>query len=236
MEVIPTTVSPIFKVIIAKNNLLMHFGPKKQVHQQRMANTPYARFVASSNGKKIAVYSTKEKTGSMFVMDTNLDESPNKINEFFNSRPISTPAQMVWCGDKSVCMYWTTKQIAQSRPAEKKKSGEKTEEKKRRELFSYLVIVSPEFSKNVSYRYMFEGDIYLIPEVDGVRIITHQTCEFLSRVPGKSKLFIFANVIQIQRWKFLKLELSQLLLSYMTPTTNTKEKSQTRSKICEQFL
>jgi hypothetical protein len=147
-----------------------------------MANTPYARFLASPDGKKLAVYSTKEKTGSLFVMDTNLDESPSKINEFFNSRPIAAPAQMAWCGEKSVCLYWTTKQIAQSRQMSIDKKKEK--EKKKRETYSYLVVVSPEFTKKVSFKYTFEGDIHLIPEVDGVRIITSQTCEFLSRVPG----------------------------------------------------
>jgi hypothetical protein len=36
-------------------------------------------------------------------------------------------------------------------------------------------------------KYTYEEPIYLIPECDGVRIISNQKCEFLQKVPGKDQ-------------------------------------------------
>lgn len=35
-------------------------------------------------------------------------------------------------------------------------------------------------------RYYYDGRVHVIPEFDGVRLITNETCEFLHKVNGES--------------------------------------------------
>ena len=37
----------------------------------------------------------------------------------------------------------------------------------------------------LEYRYYYDGWVHLLPDIDGVRIITNDVCEFLQKVPGK---------------------------------------------------
>ena len=34
-------------------------------------------------------------------------------------------------------------------------------------------------------RYYYDGWVHLLPDIDGVRIVTNDVCEFLQKVPGK---------------------------------------------------
>ena len=36
-------------------------------------------------------------------------------------------------------------------------------------------------------RYYYDGWVHLLPDADGVRLITNDVCEFLQKVPGKFK-------------------------------------------------
>lgn len=38
----------------------------------------------------------------------------------------------------------------------------------------------------MNQRYYFDGWVHLLPDVDGVRLITNDVCEFLQKVPGTS--------------------------------------------------
>ena len=36
------------------------------------------------------------------------------------------------------------------------------------------------------YRYYYDGWVHLLADIDGVRIMTNDVCEFLQKVPGMS--------------------------------------------------
>jgi len=76
------------------------------------------------------------------------------LSTFETKSPVP-PQQLVWCGFGAVCCYWG--------------SGDD----------HLLFVVGPYASY---YRYIYAEPISLIPEPDGVRIVTSKKCEFLSRV------------------------------------------------------
>ena len=40
----------------------------------------------------------------------------------------------------------------------------------------------------MKFRYYYDGWVHLLPDIDGVRIITNEVCEFLQKVPGRLKV------------------------------------------------
>ena len=41
-------------------------------------------------------------------------------------------------------------------------------------------------SDNWHYRYYYDGWVHLLADIDGVRIMTNDVCEFLQKVPSTS--------------------------------------------------
>ncbi|KAJ6252243.1 vacuolar protein sorting vps16 [Anaeramoeba flamelloides] len=64
------------------------------------------------------------------------------------------PTKLVWCGTDSILCYWEKKNL--------------------------LLMIGP---NDTFVRYSYGDSICLIPEIDGIRIISNDACEFLSRVP-----------------------------------------------------
>lgn len=95
----------------------------------------------------------------------------------FNTESKIPPDQMEWCGVDSVLLYW--------------------------DQLHLLLMIGP-FSEYLKWTY--DSSIYLAPELDGVRIISSDTCEFLSRVPSIYLSFLNSNVSgygrNIQDWKY----------------------------------
>ena len=50
-----------------------------------------------------------------------------------------------------------------------------------------MFVVSKQFQSN-PLRYYYDGRVHVVPEFDGVRLVTNDTCEFLHKVAGKSNL------------------------------------------------
>ena len=76
------------------------------------------------------------------------------LSTFETKSPVP-PTQMVWCGFGAVCCYWGSDEG------------------------HLLFVVGPHASY---YRYNYADPICLIPEPDGVRIISARKCEFVQRV------------------------------------------------------
>eukprot|EP01116_Phalansterium_solitarium_P018834 TRINITY_DN5113_c0_g4_i1.p2 TRINITY_DN5113_c0_g4~~TRINITY_DN5113_c0_g4_i1.p2 ORF type:complete len:859 (+),score=366.88 TRINITY_DN5113_c0_g4_i1:2904-5480(+) len=76
----------------------------------------------------------------------------------FDTKSRLAPAQMEWCGADTILLYW---------PA----AGT-----------GVLLMVGP-FNEWIKYTYDDSALIYLVPEVDGARIISNRLCEFVQRVP-----------------------------------------------------
>ena len=44
-------------------------------------------------------------------------------------------------------------------------------------------------------RYFYDGCVHLIADVDGVRIVTNDVCEFLQKVPGELSRTVSAKLL-----------------------------------------
>eukprot|EP01127_Copromyxa_protea_P012863 TRINITY_DN3386_c0_g4_i1.p1 TRINITY_DN3386_c0_g4~~TRINITY_DN3386_c0_g4_i1.p1 ORF type:complete len:829 (-),score=130.60 TRINITY_DN3386_c0_g4_i1:29-2515(-) len=74
----------------------------------------------------------------------------------FDTQSSRPPKQMEWCGADAVICYWET------------------------DKDHLLFMIGP---KSKWLRYTYNGSLFLISEVDGVRILSQEGCEFLQRVP-----------------------------------------------------
>lgn len=79
-------------------------------------------------------------------------------------RTIAPPKQMEWVGADAILCYW--------------------EYQEDRVLF----MIGP---KSKWLKYPYDDSVFLIPEVDGLRIISKVGCEFLQRVPRMRSFSFF---------------------------------------------
>eukprot|EP01087_Luapelamoeba_hula_P005833 TRINITY_DN1587_c0_g2_i2.p1 TRINITY_DN1587_c0_g2~~TRINITY_DN1587_c0_g2_i2.p1 ORF type:complete len:935 (-),score=149.40 TRINITY_DN1587_c0_g2_i2:178-2655(-) len=73
----------------------------------------------------------------------------------FDTESKKPPQQLVWCGNDAVLLYWPDIGV---------------------------LMVGPD--PDAWIRYAYDEPVHLIPECDGVRIISNKKCEFLQRVPA----------------------------------------------------
>ncbi len=127
---------------------------KDRCMDMKVENGPFPRIVASPSAGAIALFT---ESGGLWAIPSDFSENTAE----FNTKSSAPPHQVAWCGEDSVCLYWEPDQI-------------------NREGTSLLLMIGPsgEFQK-----FTFDGPIHLSTEIDGVRIITNHTCEFLQRVP-----------------------------------------------------
>ena len=99
--------------------------------------------VPSPTGGVVACFND---AGTLFVMSTDF----TKILSKFGTSSKVPPRDVVWCGRKSVVLYWD----------------------------KILLMVGP-YGDFVKYSY--DGPLVMFPECDGIRIVTNEQCQFLSR-------------------------------------------------------
>lgn len=61
-----------------------------------------------------------------------------------------------------------------------------------------------------SSRYYYDGHVHVIPEFDGIRLITNDTCEFLHKVTGKFFMSVLAFPVTDHLNKMLRRKFSDL--------------------------
>jgi hypothetical protein len=123
----------------------------------KLKNGPFPKISASPSGDALATF-TEE--GALWVVKSDFTENHAE----FNTKSNAPPHQVAWCGEDSVCLYWEPEQI-------------------NRDGTSLLLMIGP----NGDYqKFAYDGPIFMVTEIDGVRIITNDGCEFLQRVPDPS--------------------------------------------------
>lgn len=128
------------------------------VHSDSLLLTgPFGKIVPASNGKHLALWSNKGNR--FFVMSSNFGKPLSEIPDL----GFGIPQQIVWCGTDSALLYWHL------RPTD----GRHQDEYK-------LIMVGP---AGAIVSYSFSQPLKLVPEIDGVRIISASKCEFLQIVP-----------------------------------------------------
>lgn len=121
---------------------------------QHISNGPFTKLAVRPSGEFVAAFT---ESGTLLV--TSIDFSKTLAN--FNPKTKMPPKQLVWCGEDCVVAYWEPEQL----------KGDT----------SILIMVGP----GGSYHSLtYEGPLILVPECDGVRIITNTKSDFLQRVPN----------------------------------------------------
>ncbi|RUS27513.1 hypothetical protein BC938DRAFT_483137 [Jimgerdemannia flammicorona] len=130
----------------------------QEAQDQLLQQGPFTKMAVSPNGKFLALFTTE---GKILVVSTDFQKN---LSEFGTKSKIP-PQQLVWCGTDSVILYWDT----QLKP----------------ELSQRVVLMVGPFGDWIKYSY--DDAIYLIPEVDGARIMSADKCEFLQKVPNQTE-------------------------------------------------
>eukprot|EP00762_Andalucia_godoyi_P003514 ANDGO_04278.mRNA.1 Vacuolar protein sorting-associated protein 16 homolog len=117
-------------------------------------SSPFLRFSMSPNGQLLASFDTQ---GRVQVMKSDFSRRLSS----FSTKSKVPPRQLVWCGIDALVLVWDPEQLKGSQ--------------------SLVLMVGPygDFEK-----FMFDGPVHLVSEVDGLRIISNTSCEFLQRVPS----------------------------------------------------
>lgn len=79
----------------------------------------------------------------------------------FDTKRKRTPNQFVWCGADAVVCCW-------------EQNG-----------YNELIMIGPHESEHIIYE--FEEPVVLIPDIDGIRVISNRKCEFLQKVPESTE-------------------------------------------------
>jgi hypothetical protein len=157
MSVIPPeqSVTGVVEVVLSvPQSKSIFLVSKEKCRNMDVDNGPHLRVEVSPSGDAIATFTDN---GGVWVVKSDFTEK----NPEFGTKSSAPPYQMAWCGEDCVCLYWNPDQI-------------------NRDGTSLLLMIgrNGEFQK-----FTYDGSIHLVSEIDGIRIITNETCEFLQRVP-----------------------------------------------------
>jgi hypothetical protein len=95
---------PIPEVLIAPREGSLVLNGMDGYRDLKSNNGPYLKISLSPSRKFIALFS---EAGILFVYNSDL----SKIVCEFNTKSKAAPSQFVWCGDDSVCLYWSPQQL-----------------------------------------------------------------------------------------------------------------------------
>ena len=121
-----------------------------QLLQDRIA-APIVKMTVQPNGRYLACY---RKDGVLTVLSSTFT---TKVLDF-NTKSISRPLDMAWCGEDAVVLLW-------------RNAG--------------VVMVGP-FGDWLNFPYGGGGGVHLVAESDSVRIITGASCDLIQRVPAST--------------------------------------------------
>ena len=126
-----------------------------------LSNGPFKHVKVSPNGLYVTLYT---EDGKVWVITSDFQ---NKIGEY-ESKAKTLPKDVQWCGNDSVVLAWEDEVHMIGPKGAVLKS----------------VVEQDCFLDLISIRYYYDGWVHLLADIDGVRLITNDVCEFLQKVPG----------------------------------------------------
>lgn len=129
-----------------------------------LPNGPFKHISVSPNGLYVTLYT---EDGMVWVITSDFQ---TKIGEY-ESKAKTPPKDVQWCGNDAVMLAWED-EVHLIGP-----NGASLR-------WVLLCYQFRRLSLIEKYRYYFDGWVHLLPDVDGVRLITNDVCEFLQKVPG----------------------------------------------------
>lgn len=127
-----------------------------------LPNGPFKHVKVSPNGLYVTLYT---EDGKVWVITSDFQ---NKIGEY-ESKAKTLPKDVQWCGNDSVLLAWED---------EVHMIGPKGAVLKW--VSNYICFLS----LIIFFRHYYDGWVHLLADIDGVRLITNDVCEFLQKVPG----------------------------------------------------
>lgn len=159
--VIPPHSSPtgVIQILASRHDSLVVIDPMDSTDQRLSAKGPFSRIVPSPNGKFLALLTGPPSPKPYTVWVVSSDFS-RELSEF---SLVDQPGQHFLTDGPPTQMVWCGGDSVVI-------AWEKS-----------LLMIGP---FGASIRYTFTDSIYLVTEIDGIRILTLNTCEFLSKVPS----------------------------------------------------
>ncbi|KAF2238995.1 vacuolar protein sorting-associated protein 16 [Viridothelium virens] len=117
---------------------------------------PFDHISISENGKFVALYT---EDGKVWVISSDFQ---NKLSEY-DTQARTRPRAMEWCGNNAVVLAWED---------EVHIVGPNASNRRRATILGLT-----------QRRFFYDNWVHLIPDIDGVRILTNDVCEFLQKVP-----------------------------------------------------
>lgn len=129
------------------------------VQDQELTNGPFVRMSVCPNGRIVACFT---RQGNVWV--TSSDFTKNLSD--FSTKSQTPPTQIAWCGTDSVVLYWDNLLLMVGPYGD------------------WLKCPGTPRAPLTSIRFAYDYPLFLVSEMDGVRIIGSEKVEFLQRVPG----------------------------------------------------
>ena len=176
MSVIPPEVSLSrgVEVVLATAQGSIIVCDQNTAQDQRLTSGPFVRMCVSPTGSLIACFSA---SGLLRVLSTDFTKNLSE----FDSGSRKAPLDLVWCGEDSVVLYWDNLLLMVGPYGDFVK-------------YSYDSAVALVRKHSVLFSCLWcfvarkiHARLAQIPECDGVRVVSNELCEFLSRVPSSTE-------------------------------------------------
>lgn len=140
---------------------------------QRLSRGPFIHISASPNGKSLALLTF---SGTLLVVSTDFQRS---LAEFDTNTAVGAEGavrRIQWCANDAVIVSWDTLVLLVGPFGDT--------------LQSVFIQAPLNHLTETSIRYFYSGPTFAVTEVDGVRILSPDVCEFIQKVPGERSLLI----------------------------------------------
>lgn len=143
-----------------------------EAEDRMLQNGPFKHVSVSPTGRFVALFTGE---GKLWVVSSDFQE---KFSEY-DSKAKTPPKTVEWCGNDAVILAWEDEvHVVGPNGA----------------ACRYVLPIAKStesIAKNT--RYYYDGRVHVIPEFDGVRLISNDACEFLHKVPGMTVPFALSN-------------------------------------------
>lgn len=136
---------------------------------QRISRGPFTHLAASPNGKNLALLS---HSGLLWVVSTDFQRSLAEFNTKEVAGVDGPIRQVQWCANDAVIVSWEGLILLVGPFGDTLQSASSTTL-----MFNGPVV-------NFSRRFFYSGSPCAITELDGVRIVGSDVCDFIQKVPG----------------------------------------------------
>eukprot|EP01028_Stygiella_incarcerata_P006175 TRINITY_DN251_c1_g2_i1.p1 TRINITY_DN251_c1_g2~~TRINITY_DN251_c1_g2_i1.p1 ORF type:complete len:899 (+),score=217.35 TRINITY_DN251_c1_g2_i1:92-2788(+) len=130
--------------------------------QKLELESPIMSMKLSPNGQFLAVFT---KHGHLKVLSSDFRRN---LMDFDTGSEIP-PKQLAWCANDAIVLFWDMETLEKD--------------------VSLMLMVTP---NRAIHKFIYDTDAHLVTEIDGLRVITPEKCEFLDRVPD-----VLVDIFQI---------------------------------------